>query len=320
MSLFNLLVKTKLWRRKDERLASAFDLAMSNNTSLSYEDAIKFFDSDTTPTASTPAHTISSVKGGWAVAATFFPPEHGIVQTFRTFCNWWDSNPLLIQETWEAFHEPLYFPTAVLFYLHKELSTWINLQINSATVVPAPDFMEWVLKVMKKDNWYRGLPAGSLPLYTTPVGGATSLVSDLTNQAGTGSHLPSLGAVPGSNSIANTPTSGGTGATGASNPQDSQRKHFQAASAAQAEFIPFKTSKKSYREAMSSGARNNDPIPVDRNGTAYCLGWHIRGECWQNCKRNEKKGEPKFKSNHRPLDAAEITTLIPWCTKWVGTT
>ena len=63
MSLFNLLVKTKLWRRKDEKLASAFDLAMSNNNSLSYEDAIKFFDSDTTPTAATPAHTISSVKG-----------------------------------------------------------------------------------------------------------------------------------------------------------------------------------------------------------------------------------------------------------------
>jgi hypothetical protein len=140
-------------------------------------------------------------------------------------------------------------------------------------------------------------------------------VSDLTP----GSQIPSF-AQPSSAASVHTITTGGTGGTGNSNPQDSQRKHFQAAAAAQSEFLPFKASKKSYKEAMMSGARNNDPIPIDKNGTAYCLGWHIRGECWQNCKRNENKTNTKFKSNHRPLDAGELSTLIPWCTKWVGTT
>jgi hypothetical protein len=41
LSIFNLLVKTKLWHRKDERFASeAFNLAMSKNMALSYKDTI----------------------------------------------------------------------------------------------------------------------------------------------------------------------------------------------------------------------------------------------------------------------------------------
>jgi hypothetical protein len=70
-SLFNMLVKTKLWRKKDEKVATAYDLAMSNNTALLYEAAVQFFDDDTSPMAATPAHTITLVKGGWAVAETF---------------------------------------------------------------------------------------------------------------------------------------------------------------------------------------------------------------------------------------------------------
>jgi hypothetical protein len=41
----------------------------------------------------------------------------------------------------------------------------------------------------------------------------------------------------------------------ASSPQDPQRKHYQPATAQQAEFLSFKTSKKSYREAMTDGAQ-----------------------------------------------------------------
>jgi hypothetical protein len=56
-SLFNMLVKTKHWRKKDEKTAMAFDLAMANNTALSYEVApVKFFDNETTPMVATHLH------------------------------------------------------------------------------------------------------------------------------------------------------------------------------------------------------------------------------------------------------------------------
>jgi hypothetical protein len=98
-----MLVKTRHWQKKDEQIATAFDLAMANNMALSYEATIKFFDNNTMPVAATPAHTIFSVKGGCAVAATFLPPTLSLVLAFKTFCNWWDVNPLLIQETWEGW-------------------------------------------------------------------------------------------------------------------------------------------------------------------------------------------------------------------------
>jgi hypothetical protein len=317
-SLFNMLVKTKLWRKKDEKVATAYDLAMSNNTALSYEAAVKFFDDDTSPTAATPAHTITSVKGGWAVAATFFPPTHGVVRAFETFCNWWDANPLLIQETWDAFFEPVYFPTAVLFYLHKDLATWISLQMHSTSVVPAPNFMEWVMKVMKRDSWYRGMPPGSTPqvgpsFMPLITGGGATHASDLTSLTGA-STITSAGTPGGSG----TP-GGGTGGpgTGADAPA---RKHTQPPADHQAEFVPFRDCKKTLKDIMSESARNNDPMPLDKNGTAYCLGYHIRGECWMNCKRHISRIPPKIKSNHRRLDASELATIVPWCAKWFGAT
>jgi hypothetical protein len=311
-SLFNLLVKTKLWRMKDERIATAFDLAMANNTALSYESAVKFFDNDSTPTAATPAHTIVSVKGGWAVAKTFLPKTHGLVLAFQTFCDWWDANPLIIQETWEAFFEPLFFPTAVLFYLHKDLSTWINLQMYSPSVIPPPNFMEWVMKVLKKDNWYRGMPPGSAQsetpsfVHPNPVG---SLMSDVTSVT-----APSTVTTP------STPGPAASSRSPATTTVEVPRKHYQPPAEHQTEFDAFKNTKRSFKEIMEEAARANEPIPIDKNNTAYCLGYHVRGECWLNCKRHLNKKNPKLKSNHRRIDPAELATIIPWCTKWFGAT
>jgi hypothetical protein len=227
-------------------------------------------------------------------------------------------NPLLIQETWDAFFEPVYFPTAVLFYLHKDLATWISLQMHSTSVVPAPNFMEWVMKVMKRDSWYRGMPPGSTPqvgpsFMPLITGGGATHASNLTSLTGA-STITSAGTPGGSG----TP-GGGTGGpgTGADAPA---RKHTQPPADHQAEFVPFRDCKKTLKDIMSESARNNDPMPLDKNGTAYCLGYHIRGECWMNCKRHISRIPPKIKSNHCRLDASELATIVPWCAKWFGAT
>jgi hypothetical protein len=246
------------------------------------------------------------------VAATFFPPDHGVVRAFETFCNWWDTNPLLIQETWDAFFEPIYFPTAVLFYLHKDLSTWVSLQMHSTSVVPAPNFMEWVMKVMKRDSWYRGMPPGAAqdetPSFIPIFPGSSSRGSDHTPATDASTLTGSSGSTGGS-APPNRPAAAKT-------PDPPPRKHFQAPADHQTEFDEFKPCTKSLKDIMSESGRKNDPMPVDKNGTAYCLGYHIRGECWMNCKRHISKANPKLKSNHRRLDPDELLTILPWCSNW----
>jgi hypothetical protein len=61
---------------------------------------------------------------------------------------------------------------------------------------------------------------------------------------------------------------------------------------------------------MYAAARGSDPIPVDKNGTAYCLGYHIRGECWYNCKRHKDRMKPRLKSSHRSLTRKKSKPLF----------
>jgi hypothetical protein len=88
--------------------------------------------------------------------------------------------------------------------------------------------------------------------------------------------------------------------------------HYQPASVSQAKIVPFKASKKSYKEAMANGACKGGMIPVDKNGMAFCLGYHIRVECWmkykwQESKKNQKQVEPL---SPKPLRVEYLSSLV----------
>jgi len=162
-------------RAYDSNVSKAYDLAQSMGTALTYVHAHRFLTSDRSVMVSTPAHAVATLKGGYAVSHTFLGPAHPVTVEFRKLVKWLDANQMLLQQTWQNFTSPLIFPTAMVFYFHRDLSLWINYQLVTDSDVPPPNFMEWTFRLSRQDQWYRGLPAA---LETTSVAASKTVTAD----------------------------------------------------------------------------------------------------------------------------------------------
>lgn len=146
-TLWRSLAKTGMGRKEDRSVSQAYDLAQSMGSALSYADASQFLTSDSTVSVPTPAHAIATVKASYAISYTFLGSTHTVTSSFSRLVRWLNNNQLLLQQKWESFTpDPLAFPTAMVFYFHKDLSTWVNYQLTSDRAIPGPDFLEWSYK------------------------------------------------------------------------------------------------------------------------------------------------------------------------------
>ena len=86
----------------------------------------------------------------------------------------------------------------------------------------------------------------------------------------------------------------------------------QPASQKQAEFEPFRAITVKIGSVLQRAAAANSPIPVDDKWAPYCLSYHIRGKCYENCTRHSLR--TRKKTQHCHLSATELKTIVPWCT------
>jgi len=151
-TLWGTLAKSGTGKNTDRGIAHAYDLAQTMGSSLSYSDTQKFLTTDGTVLVATPAHAVATLKGGYAVSYTFLEKDHPITIEFSKLTRWLDSNQLLLQQALDSFPTPLAFLTAMVFYFHKDLSSWLNYQLDSNSRVPPPNFLEWSFCLNKKDQ------------------------------------------------------------------------------------------------------------------------------------------------------------------------
>ena len=75
----------------------------------------------------------------------------------------------------------------------------------------------------------------------------------------------------------------------------------------------FKQHTKSYQDMLKEAKAANDPLPIDSNGVPFCMSYHLRGRCYDNCSRHVNRKDPSMKTNHRDLSDSEAEDLAKWC-------
>jgi hypothetical protein len=231
------------------------------------------------------------------VLSVFLGAEHPLTVGLHGAADWCNQNKLSIQERMRLDLESWLCPAYMVYYFHKDIATWITLQLFLTLKLPSPNFMEWASKMLKGDSWKRPLPIVFLSLkedpYSTVVSSALSAVSGLTtppiSTQGSGSQL----AIPPDKDLV---AMGGMD---------------QPASDKQAEFDPFRNITVKIGSVLKKAAAQNHPIPVNDTGVPFCLSYHIRGKCYKNCSRHTLR--TRKKTQHRRLSAAELKTIILWC-------
>jgi hypothetical protein len=297
-SIYNLVAKTAEHRQFDAQVAQSYDLCMDASTTVTQSDAVAFLKTgDTTPPSSL-LHALETLCNAVVVLSVFLGTEHPLTNGLHGCADWCNQNKLSIQERMRLDPESWLCPAYMVHYFHKDIATWITLQLSSTLKLPSPNFMEWASKMLKGDSWKRPLPMVFLSLrddpYSTVVSSASSAVSGLTTPTvstqGSGSQL----VIP--------PAGKALVAMGGMD---------QPLADQQAEFEPFRGISVKIGSVLEKAAAKNHPIPADDNGVPFCLSYHIRGKCYENCSRHSLR--TRKKTQHRRLTAAELKTIVPWC-------
>lgn len=309
-TVWRSLAKTGLGRKEDRSVSQAYDLAQSMGTALSYADASQFLTADTTVSVATPAHAIATLKANYAISHTLLGASHTVTTSFMRLIRWLDNNQLLLQQKWETFTpDPLAFPTAMLFYFHKDLSTWINYQLVSDRSIPGPDFLEWSYKLSKRDQWFRGLPSSME--YGDLIGGGKQEIGVVSDDGRTMvSGLTETSSSTGSN-LTDSKDGSDKGGKDKDGRGDRGKPMTQDPADQVAALLAFKNPPRQLRVALKAAADAGDPLPADDYNVPFCLSYHTKGSCYDNCNRHAKAS----KSNHRKLGKAEVDRLVTWCKK-----
>lgn len=298
-TLWGCLARERRGKSAESRRARAYDLATRLGSTVSHSDVEKFLEVESGFTVPSPAHIIETMEHNMVIAHTMLGEDHSVTRAFQQITTWMVQHNALMTEKWLGASDSIWWPTAVVFYFHKELSCWVNYQLDSSDPVAAPNFMGWTHKLQINDQWHRGLPT---QLSIDHIGSdEKSQLSGLT--AGTG-----LTDLTGNSDDSATRVSKG-GDTGT----DWSKGTLMSRGDANPKLAEFKTHSVSYQEMIKAAKAANDPIPTDDNGVPFCLSYHLRGQCYDNCGRHKSRKDPSMVSNHRSLSDSEAGRLAKWC-------
>lgn len=303
-TVWGVLAREQRGKSSESRRARAYDTAQLLGSTVSHTDVDKFLAVEDGCTVASPAHLIESMENNLVISHTMLGERHTVTKAFHDIIDWMKQHGSLLTEKWLNSAETIWWPTAVLFYFHKELSCWVNYQLATDDPVAPPNFMGWTHKLQIGDHWHRGLPA---QLSTRQPDGLDdkSLMSAITD--GTG--LTDLSSTSGGGGGSGDGGNGGSGGDG----RDWSKGTTMARGDAHTKLKEFKTHSVGYQDMLKAAKAANDPLPVDDHGVPFCLSYHLRGQCYDNCGRHVNRKNPKMVSNHRKLTDGEAERLAKWC-------
>jgi hypothetical protein len=295
-SIYNLVAKTAEHKQFDAQVAQSYDLCMDSSTMVSQSDAVAFLKAGDIAAPSSLLHALETLSNSVVVLSVFLGANHPLTLGLHAASDWCNMNKLSVQERMRLDPESWLCPAYMVHYFHKDIATWITLQLTSTLKLPAPNFMEWASKLLKGDSWKRPLPDVFLTYRDDPSSGDSgTTVSGLTT--------PTV-STSGSASQAPAPAP-------ATKAKPGMGPCEQPPAEQQAEFEPFRKISVRIADVCERASAKNSPIPIDANGVPFCLSYHVRGKCYENCSRHTPR--TKKKTQHRPLSPAELKTIVPWC-------
>jgi hypothetical protein len=190
----------------------------------------------------------------------------------------------------------------VLRWLQIRFSAWFTDQHREPIQIGIPDFTALITKILYEEAWEPTLPLKyQLPLPPPPGGRGGGGGGGAGRGRGAGGGTPGRG----------TPGRGNPGRGGLPHPSDEQHplpggrgerapnNHFHEG------FMPFRQLGLPLAQVRDKAKEANKPIPVNDDGTEFCLSYHVLGFCWANCGRIQ---------DHRQHHPTENLRLIGWCT------
>jgi hypothetical protein len=170
-SLFHVLLRSPADELERTKAAASYDLAMSTESSLTSQDTYLFNNPGRVDTTWVePLVAKMTLKHMWTLCITLFGRRHTVTEGLRLALQRWDQ----FEMTLHAKHAcaPDTWTMQVLYWFHRQLSQWIEVQYHSDALEPfhvEPLF----LAIKIGDPWSRGMPLEYLParlLEGTPAG------------------------------------------------------------------------------------------------------------------------------------------------------
>jgi hypothetical protein len=283
LSLFHVLLRPIEDENERKKATASYDLAMSSGSSLTTLDTVYFNHPGTIHTSWVePIVAKVTLKNMWALCTTIMGDTHTVSVGLQLALQRWDQYEMTLHDKYHC--SPDTWTMEFLYWFHRQLSQWIRAQAESRNPIPF-ECDELFHNISLGDAWSRGLPTQYVParLLLNPT---SSAISQLT-----AAPAPAPAPAPQADK---TPT--GIEKIPVSQPAS----HTVPRLAAFAEKRQNRKLGSIVKAAFDAG----NHVPKDKDGGAFCMSYHITGNCWSNCARAR---------NHRKLTDAEITSVATWC-------
>jgi hypothetical protein len=156
---FAIMVANTLDEEQVSRaLIESYDLSMANDTNLMQAEAVYFISHCKIGFPADALQAVETLKNTWVVLAALILSSHPMVKEFKLFMDWMDHLMLFLQEKQRQHSMPQLFPTLLIYWVHKELGIWLNLQLNSMDHFEGPYFMLLARQIMRIDQCEHSLP------------------------------------------------------------------------------------------------------------------------------------------------------------------
>jgi hypothetical protein len=292
LSIFHVLHRPPSEQLERKKAVVSYDLAMSTGSSMTSADTIHFNNPGHVATVWVePVVAKTTLKHMWALCATIMGSTHTVTMGLQ-----------LALQRWEQYEDTLHSKYAcapdtwtmeILFWFHRQLSHWIELQYHSDAPV-AFVIDELFSDISLCNNWSRGMPTEYIPARLLLAPTLPSLVNGLTPSLVSG--LTSTGS-----GLTTTPPGGPRLETVTEDltvyQPDNEKVARLTAYAAQ-------QNNRRIHAIIATAAAAGHTVPTDAQGGHFCMVYHILGRCNQQCRRSR---------NHRQLTDAEVTSLATWC-------
>jgi hypothetical protein len=292
LSLFHVLLRPPSDELERRKAAASYDLAMSTGSSMTSQDTFFFNHPGHIDTAWVePLVAKITLKHMWALCVTILGNTHQVSIGLGLALQRWEQYEMTLHSNYAC--SPDTWTMQVLYWFHRQLAHWIEVQFNTDSHVPFV-IDELFSDISLGNNWSRGLPLAYIPARLLDERSlSTSTISGLTPLSAT---APAPAPAPGA-TVAEPP------------PKLKEDQTVLQPATQQSAVLRAYAPKQNGRRikaiiAAAFAAGNHIPKDSSNNNEGFCMSYHVTGRCSKLCRRLK---------NHRKLTDAEIAGVAAWC-------
>jgi hypothetical protein len=151
-SIYNLVVKTAEYKQFNAQVAQSYDLFMDSSKTVSQSDAVAFLKAGDIVPSSSLLRALETLSNAVVVLSVILGANHSLTLGLYAASDWCNMNKISVQEWMRLDPESWLCPAYMIHYFHKDILTWITLQLTLILKFLAPNFMEWASKLLIEDS------------------------------------------------------------------------------------------------------------------------------------------------------------------------